>query len=305
MATEDASFDHLGPAGAAAGRMSAAPRRIVFATLGLAVLLSWLLLVLMAASASQRALLPHESSPGAELLRLLPDLALPSLVERLVALCLSPAAAAPSLPAYAGLWLMWMLMSLAMMLPSAAPLVRTYCEIADTASARGVRAVHPLILVAGYLAVWALASAAFAALALGVQAVAANSAAAPVTGVAGAAALAIAGLYQFSGLKEACLEKCRNPFGVLFANWSDRRPAIFRLGLRQGLWCLGCCWALMLVMFAVGVMNVFWMALIGVFALVEKEGRGPLATRAAGTILLVWACALLLVTLWFGESAYA
>ncbi|TGU53236.1 DUF2182 domain-containing protein, partial [Mesorhizobium sp. M2D.F.Ca.ET.148.01.1.1] len=64
-----------------------------------------------------------------------------------------------------------------------------------------------------------------------------------------------------------------------------------------GIWCLGCCWALMLVMFAVGVMNVFWMSLIGVFTLIEKQTTGSLPTRLAGAILLVWAAALLVVSL--------
>ena len=75
------------------------------------------------------------------------------------------------------------------------------------------------------------------------------------------------------------------------------RPSrILRLGAEQGAWCLGCCWALMLVMFAVGTMNVFWMALIGLFTVVEKQTSGRFATRLAGAILLVWAAALLLVS---------
>ena len=74
------------------------------------------------------------------------------------------------------------------------------------------------------------------------------------------------------------------------------RSRILRLGAEQGVWCLGCCWALMLVMFAVGTMNIFWMALVGLFTVVEKQTSGSLATRLAGAILLVWATALLLVS---------
>jgi predicted metal-binding membrane protein len=109
--------------------------------------------------------------------------------------------------------------------------------------------------------------------------------------------LALAGAYQFSPLKEACLRKCRRPFAILFARWSTRPRQIWRLGAEQGLWCLGCCWALMLVMFSVGVMNLFWMALIGLFGLVEKQLSGRFATWTAGAILLVWAAALLIVSL--------
>ena len=100
----------------------------------------------------------------------------------------------------------------------------------------------------------------------------------PVFGLPGPAALAVAGLYQFSGLKEACLKKCRNPFSILFSRWIEpaRRLA---LGAEQGVWCLGCCWALMLVMFAVGAMNVFWMALLALFTVVEKQTPGTSPTR--------------------------
>ena len=117
----------------------------------------------------------------------------------------------------------------------------------------------------------------------------------PAIGLSGQPRL-VAGLYQFSGLKEACLKKCRNPFAILFSRWSSRPVRIFRLGVEQGVWCLGCCWALMLVMFAVGTMNVFWMALIGLFTVVEKQTSGRLPTRLAGAILLVWAAALLVVS---------
>ena len=112
----------------------------------------------------------------------------------------------------------------------------------------------------------------------------------------GGVALAAAGAYQFTGLKDACLSKCRNPFGVLFSRWTARPSGIFRLGAEQGAWCVGCCWAMMLVMFVVGMMNVFWMALLALFALVEKQATGVLATRIAGAMLLVWAATLLVIS---------
>ncbi|MBN9268901.1 MAG: DUF2182 domain-containing protein, partial [Mesorhizobium sp.] len=192
---------------------------------------------------------------------------------------------------------MWFLMAVGAMLPSAAPMIRTYCEIADTARAKGEPVVHPLVLVAGYLTIWLAASAVFAATTLAVGYFARQDRLLdPAAGWAGAAALAVAGLYQFSSLKQACLKKCRNPFSTLFGRWSDRPARIFRLGLEQGVWCLGCCWALMLVMFAVGIANIFWMALIGLFSVVEKQVQGRRASRLAGTILLVWAAALLVVS---------
>jgi predicted metal-binding membrane protein len=216
-------------------------------------------------------------------------LPLPAWASAFASLCLAPAAAAGILT----LWAMWALMAMATMLPSAAPMIRTYCEIADTAAAKREAVAHPLVLVGGYLTVWLAAALAFAA----ATAAFAGPAAVPAAGIVGPAALAIAGLYQFTGLKQACLDKCRNPFAILFARWSDKPSRIFRLGMEQGLWCLGCCWALMLVMFAVGVMNIFWMALIGVFAAVEKQWDSPIPSRLAGAILLVWAALLTVVSL--------
>jgi len=297
MDREDDRFDHLDRAGVAAARLALGHRYVVFGAVSLAVLLSWGMLVVMAAATAQRGL-AVEIGPGAALLQGLPDLPLPAMLEAFVALCLTPAPqGAASLPLFAALWGMWMLMALAMMLPAAAPLLRTYCEIADTARAARRPVVHPLVLAAGHLFVWALASAGFAAASFAMQVVSASpTALAPVSGWAGAGALALAGLYQFSSLKEACLEKCRNPFAVLFSNWSDRTWPVFRLGMRHGLWCLGCCWALMLVMFAVGVMNVFWMALLALVALAERQLPGRAVANSGGAILLVWSGWLLLVS---------
>ena len=291
MAEENARFDHLDGAGQLAAWAAVRPRAIVNLAVAAAILVSWVGIAAVAIGAAQRGV--PGAAPGDWLLRSLPDLPVPGWAGRFVALCLTPVTLSASPGAnILSAWLMWTLMSVAMVLPSAAPLIRTYCEIADTARAKGEAAVHPLVLVAGYLLVWVTASAAFAGAGVLVQA----SAGVPITGYAAVAALAVAGLYQFSGLKDACLEKCRNPFAILFSRWSSRPRAILRLGAEQGLWCLGCCWALMLVMFAVGTMNVFWMALIGLFTVVEKQTSGSFATRLAGTILLVWATALLVVS---------
>ena len=89
-------------------------------------------------------------------------------------------------------------------------------------------------------------------------------------GLFGGAIFLGAGLYQFSALKQACLTLCQRPFPFFFANWTTERSGVFRLGLRQGMLCLGCCWAMMLVMFAVGAMNVVWMAALGVLMTIEK-----------------------------------
>jgi predicted metal-binding membrane protein len=189
---------------------------------------------------------------------------------------------------------MWVAMAFAMMVPTAAPMITTYAEIAETAQAKRIPVVSPLVLIAGYLSVWLgfcfaaaalqVALARFALLTPGLVA------ASPWLG---AGVLAVAGLYQLSAFKAACLAKCRTPMPFFLANWSDRVFGVFRMGLRQGLVCLMCCWALMLVMFAAGLMNVVWMAVLTVIMLAEKVGPRPgLVTRATGAVLLVWAAGL-------------
>lgn len=295
MSGEQQDFNHLDRAGRATAGVARSPRFAVTLTVGVAIVLAWLLLGAMAIRSAEGSL---AGRPGDFLLKNLPGLPLPDFLDRFFALCLVPAPlAGPAGRQVPALVLMWFLMAVATMLPSAAPLIRTYCEIADTARIKGEPAVHPLVLVTGYLTTWLGASVAFGALTLAVYAFAGSGwMLDPAVGIAGAAALLVAGLYQFSGLKQACLEKCRNPFSILFANWSAKPDRIFQLGVEQGAWCLGCCWALMLVMFAVGAMNIFWMTLIGLFTLIEKQTAGRVASRVAGTILLVWAAALLLVS---------
>ncbi|MGX8007580.1 DUF2182 domain-containing protein [Mesorhizobium sp. ORM8.1] len=296
MTGQEHDFGHLDRAGRATAELARSPRLTVTLTIGAGIALSWFILLAMAVRGAESRI--GGNAAGDALLRHLPQLPLPGFLSRIFSLCLAPAPLGGSIGAQGlALALMWFLMAVAVMLPSAAPMIRTYCEIADTARIKGEPVVHPLVLVAGYLTTWLAASVLFAALTLAIYAsTTSGQMLDPIVGLAGGAALLVAGLYQFSGLKQACLEKCRNPFSILFANWSAKPRRIFRLGLEQGVWCLGCCWALMLVMFAVGAMNVFWMALIGLFTLIEKQTSGRVASRVAGAILLVWAAALLLVS---------
>ena len=97
---------------------------------------------------------------------------------------------------------------------------------------------------------------------------------APASGLFSGAIFIAAGVYQFTPLKHACLTQCQRPFPFFFAHWQTTASGVFRLGLTQGLYCLGCCWAMMLVMFAVGVMNVVWMAALGMVMTIEKIGAG-------------------------------
>jgi predicted metal-binding membrane protein len=182
---------------------------------------------------------------------------------------------------------MWAAMVLAMMLPSAAPMVFTYAQIADTAARKGERIVSPFAIAGGYSVVWL----GFALLATVVQ-FGLTRVALLDAGMASASSLFTgavfigAGLYQFSTLKHACLTQCRQPFPFFFTQWETSARGVFRLGLKQGLYCLGCCWAMMLVMFAVGVMNVVWMAALAIVMTVEKITSGNRLTYGLGAALI-------------------
>lgn len=179
--------------------------------------------------------------------------------------------------------LMWAAMTLAMMLPSAAPMIYTYAEIADTAAKKNEKVVSPFVLTAGYVTVWfGFAITATVAQYALTQAALLNASMASASGLFSGAVFIGAGVYQFSALKHACLNQCRAPFQFFFTNWQTTPRGVFRLGVKQGLFCFGCCWAMMLVMFAVGIMNVVWMAALGVLMTVEKMTVTNRLTYAIG-----------------------
>lgn len=180
---------------------------------------------------------------------------------------------------------MWTAMIAAMMLPTAGPMILTYAEIADTAARKGQTVVSPFVLTAGYVAVWL--GFAFVAAALQVLLTRLGLVNAGEATTLFASSLFIgAGLYQFSGLKHACLHRCQRPFPFFFANWTTQRDGVFRMGLQQGLLCLGCCWAMMMLTFALGVMNIVWMAALGALMTIEKMTSTPRFSRAIGVAFI-------------------
>jgi predicted metal-binding membrane protein len=105
--------------------------------------------------------------------------------------------------------------------------------------------------------------------------------------ILGGAILVAAGAYQVTPLKGACLTHCRSPLGFLMTNWRDGTIGAFQMGLLHGVYCLGCCWALMCVLFVVGVMNLVWVAALAVFVLVEKIApAGRILARLAGALMI-------------------
>jgi predicted metal-binding membrane protein len=191
--------------------------------------------------------------------------------------------------AQAGLVLsMWCAMALAMMLPTAGPMILTYADLAETAAKQAEPAASPLILTAGYVSIWLGAAFVLAATQmLLVRLAVLDPAMATASPLFSGAVFIGAGLYQFSALKHACVTQCQHPFRFFFANWTADPRGVFRLGFRQGLYCLGCCWAMMLSMFAVGVMNVIWMAALGAIMAIEKINTTTRFSRALGAAFVL------------------
>ena len=160
----------------------------------------------------------------------------------------------------------WVVMMAAMMLPSVAPTVALYSRMTRSRSA-----MLPFVFVGGYLFTWAVAGLAAFAVGAGASAVAGTSLEWDHAGrvLAGVTLLAAAG-YQLSPLKDRCLGKCRSPLGMLLGSWRDGELGALRMGMKNGAWCVGCCWALMASLFALGVMSVLWMAVAAGLIAIEK-----------------------------------
>jgi len=275
-------LDHLTPAAARLAAVFARPK--VLAVLCIVALtgLGWLYLGLLIGEMGGPA---AWLGPGMSLLDLLPR-AWNVLCSPTFGISLMPDGEW-SVTGFLLVGLMWMAMTLAMMLPSAAPMIYTYAEIADTAARKHEKVVSPFVLTAGYAAVWFgfAATATLAQFAL-TEAALLNPSMASASGLFSGAVFIVAGVYQFSALKNACLIQCRSPFPFFFTNWQTTPRGVFRLGLKQGLFCFGCCWAMMLVMFAVGIMNVVWMAALGVLMTVEKMTVTNRLTHAIGVFAI-------------------
>ena len=166
---------------------------------------------------------------------------------------------------------MWSAMVLAMMLPSAAPMVATYIDISEAASEKSIAVAPPIVLCLGYLLVWLVFSVAMAVLQARLQQAGMLSGGEVLAHPLSAAVVLIgAGAYQFTAIKHACLQKCVSPMPWFLANWREDVAGVLMNGIRQGSFCVACCWAMMMVMFVTGLMNLFWMAAIGLVMIAEK-----------------------------------
>ncbi|WP_233804741.1 DUF2182 domain-containing protein [Paraburkholderia sp. HP33-1] len=181
---------------------------------------------------------------------------------------------------------MWVVMMVGMMAGSAMPVLLLFAG-AHAGRGGGRTPFVVLMFALGYLAVWVgfSACATLAQWALHHAAMLSPELAASSPQVGGAI-LCAAGLYQLTPSKRACLKHCRSPLGFLMARWRDGATGALQMGMRHGAYCLGCCWALMCVLFVVGVMNLVWVAALALFVFLEKIGpAGVVLARAAGAVM--------------------
>jgi predicted metal-binding membrane protein len=193
------------------------------------------------------------------------------------------------------LFAMWTVMMVGMMTPAATPVLLLFAGAQMRRDPRHAR-IAVAMFALGYAIVWITFS---ACAALAQWMLHASMTLSPQMAVssarAGAVVLCAAGAYQLLPIKRACLVRCRSPLGFLMTRWRDGARGALGMGLRHGAWCVGCCWALMAVLFVVGVMNLAFVAALAVFVLLEKTGPAGVAVARIGGALLIAAGVLMLV----------
>ena len=189
---------------------------------------------------------------------------------------------------------MWMLMMVVMMLPAVLPWLTGFAALSRDRESGAIRGAWVLLFGSGYIAAWLAFSVGGASLQIGLRGWGLLGASAHGVSTALAAPLAglvlvSAGLYQLAPAKAACLAHCRSPMSYFLSRWRNGPVGAFRMGLSHGAFCVGCCWALMLTGFALGVMNLAWMAVLtAVIAVETLAPRGERIARLAGAALVVW-----------------
>ena len=193
------------------------------------------------------------------------------------------------------LFMMWAVMMVAMMTPSAAPLILTYAVIHRKRFGNEENFSSTGIFLSGYLAVWTAFSLIAALVQWGLHTAALLS---PMmvsrSSALSGGILIVAGIYQWMPLKRSCLAYCRSPVDFFMTNWRDGKRGALAMGIKHGAFCAGCCWHLMALLFVAGVMTLWWVAVISAFVLIEKAlPGGPRLGRATGICLAGWGTWLL------------
>lgn len=191
---------------------------------------------------------------------------------------------------------MWAVMMVGMMLPGALPMILLYQRVAGQRQSRWRACWQVALFTAAYLLVWSGFSAVATLLQWQLdQSALLTPALASANAWLGGGILLLAGVYQWLPAKQACLGHCRSPLSFLLGHWRPGAAGALHMGLAHGLYCLGCCWAVMGLLFVVGVMNLLWVALLSAFVLLEKlMPFGRWTCRLSGALMMVWGLVLLL-----------
>ncbi len=186
-------------------------------------------------------------------------------------------------------FLMWSIMMVAMMIPSAIPAISLYESMVKKNAEREIFLPAVWIFVLGYILIWtafSLVITVIQALFLSLDWI--NMMLVSKSIFLTSAILIMAGIYQWLPIKSICLEKCRTPLNFFLGNWKKGNSGALLMGIEHGSFCLGCCWVLMFMLFLAGVMNLIWVALITVFVFIEKVfPKGNLIGKTAGIIMIV------------------
>lgn len=181
-----------------------------------------------------------------------------------------------------------------MMIPSAAPMILLFDKL--NKNKHGGKFVSTAIFIAGYLIMWGLFSLLATLVQWGLENASLMMPMAQVKSpIFGGIVFIVAGLYQFTPLKHACLKHCRSPFAFIMNEWRDGKLGAIKMGASHGAYCLGCCWFLMALLFVSGVMNLIWVAAIAAYVLAEKAMPvGQLVARTGGVLMIAFGGYLLL-----------
>lgn len=187
------------------------------------------------------------------------------------------------------LFIMWTIMMAAMMLPAATPMIIMFAAVNGQLSKGESPLIATWLFILGYLAVWTAYSGLATLAQWGLHLSALLTHHMVITSpLLGGSLLIAAGIFQWTPFRDACMSKCRSPQGFLMTEWREGQRGAMIMGLKAGLFCVGCCWLLMVLSFVLGVMNMIWMAAITAFMLMEKITDNKWISRMAGLILVVW-----------------
>ena len=199
-------------------------------------------------------------------------------------------------PGYGALvFIMWWVMMIAMMLPSATPMILLFGMMNRREASRGSAAVSSAVFALGYLTVWGAFSALATTLQWQLERLALMSPAMATTNaVLGGLILVGAGVYQLTPFRDACLQSCRGPIEFFARHWRPGAAGAWLMGLRHGVFCLGCCWMLMALLFYGGVMSLYWIIALASYVLIERFiAWSRFVSRLASAALIVWGVVVL------------